>query len=164
MAFLGLKHQLGSITEVFGNETIASELKSYMDLVRKALVVGYGMTEGEVKYWDNLYDTRFMNSIKSTAKAATSKSTGSARGFDSVVRNMLRKISYNERFVLPLIILRKHGEDISAGISLIADIAAYEKNRQNMSMEELSETLKEMWCVDEYGQYLYDEVIRRLNA
>lgn len=158
MSFLGVKHHLNGITEVFTNETIHRELDDYMNLVRKALTVGFGMTEEDVIYWENTYNERFLNTLKKMGNASSN-----ARSFDSVVRNMMRKISYNERFVYPLIVLLQHGYDVSKGINLIADIAKYEMDKYNMDKNELFTTLHDMWCIDEYGQYIYDEVTRVLQ-
>lgn len=158
MAFLGAKYELDSFSSVLTDERVQNIMVPFMGLVKKALVIGFNMSEEEVQMWGEKYISRFTKQIKKTEAQMVKQS----RPFDNIARNMLRKLNLDERFVSPLIILLKHGEDISSALPLINDIVKSERVKNNYTEEQMNTILRDMWCSNEFGEYLYDQVTDRL--
>lgn len=160
IAFLGSRYGSLDFESALYDERIVVYLEPYMKLVKKALNLGFGLSTEEIERWDETYRTRISSRYKLSAKLNESVKS---RPLDNIARNMLRKLNYDERFVSPLIILRKLGEDISDGLPIICDIVETERAKQNLTKDGILSVLRNMWCIDEYGEYVYDKVKEKLG-
>ena len=142
------------------NSDVRDAVLPYMDLVRRSLVVGYGLSEGYVRKWSDIYEKRLGLNRPVCKHFPHNELAEQSRDLSNIARNMLRKLELNERFVKPIILLWKSdpAANLDIGIAFIAKIAQYEKEMRKISKEELLQKLHEMWYKDEAGIYVYQKV------
>lgn len=162
IAFEGIMFNDAGFVEAVLDPRIRNVVLPYMELVKKSLVAGYGLTKQEVEEWAERYKARLGLNLPEKMPGEAKEESGASRDLDNVARNMLRKLSREERFVKPLLILiDKCPEiDLTVGYNLITEIAQREKEINGFTKDELLAKLKEMWATDDAGKVLYDEVAK----
>lgn len=160
IAFTGILYHCRSFEEATLNSDVRDVVLPYMDLVRRSLVVGYGLSEGYVRKWSDIYEKRLGLDRPACKQFPHNELAEQSRDLSNIARNMLRKLEVNERFVKPIILLWKNDPtaNLDTGIAFIAKIAQYEKEMRKITKEELLQKLHEMWYKDEAGIYVYQKV------
>ncbi len=156
LAFLGLYYGLNNMAEAAASKDVQKVLEPYFTLVKKSLIIGYGMTKEEVNRWSEFY-------WKERGKKATGKSVASERSLDDVARDMWRKLEYDERFIRPLTILKDKGYTIDNGLELISMMVEFLARQDRLGKQEVKNRLEQMWCVDDTGKYIYGYVTKAIS-
>lgn len=156
ISFMGLWRGRTSFQETISDADIINDLQDYFSLVKLYLSKAYDFTMSEIEHLiAETYKPRFV--------MKEGQSEGFERALDDIARDMLRKLTLQERFVLPLTWLYDHGYDIDKGLYLITMIAAHEAKMNGFSYEEICERMKDMWDKSEAGKYIYMKVIEDLK-
>jgi len=156
LAFVGLYYGLNNFTELKKSEKIMNEVTPYFDLVKKSLEVGFGMEKEEVEKWASFY----WNERGKQSKKASSKDE---RKLVDIARDMWRKLSYDERFIKPLVVLKRNGYEIDSGIHIIVMMVKYLAKEDHLSKAETLDKIGAMWRMDETGEAIYDSVAKMMD-
>ncbi len=151
LAFLGIYYGLNTMAEASASKEVRKVLEPYYSLVKSSLEIGFGMAKEEVDRWAKFYWTE-------RGKKTTGKSVASERNLDDVARDMWRKLEYKERFIRPLALLKSKGYAIDSGLDLIIKMVEFLAKQDKLSEKEVQNRMKQMWCVDDTGNYIYDRV------
>lgn len=137
--FLGKSKGKKYLSEAVSDEEVQEELKPYFDTFQKILIDKYQYTKEEIETWTSLYKKRLSNpAIK--------------RELETVARGLWSKLSYQERFLLPIIQLIEMGENIEAPLKALCHMIESCSEEEN-----ISEKLKELWDVNPTGTQIYQQ-------
>lgn len=135
--FLGKSMGNQYLSEAVSNQKVQKELKPYFDTFQEILVEKYGYTQEEVGKWTSLYKKRLFNpKIR--------------RELETVARDFWSKLSYHERFLLPIIQLLEMGKDIKEPLRALCHMVEACSNEEN-----IKEKLKELWGINSTGTQIY---------
>lgn len=156
LAFVGLYYGLNNFTELKKSEKVMKEITPYFELVKKSLEVGFGMEKEEVEKWASFY----WNERGKQSKKASSKDE---RKLVDIARDMWRKLSYDERFIKPLVVLKRNGYEIDSGIHIIVMMVKYLAKEDHLSKAETLDKIGAMWRIDETGEAIYASVAKMMD-
>jgi Mannitol-1-phosphate/altronate dehydrogenases len=156
LAFVGLYYGLNNFAELKKSEKVMKEITPYFELVKKSLEVGFGMQKEEVEKWASFY----WNERGKQSKKASSKDE---RKLVDIARDMWRKLSYDERFIKPLVVLKRNGYEIDSGIHIIVMMVKYLAKEDHLSKAETLDKIGAMWRMDETGEAIYDSVAKMMD-
>ncbi len=156
LAFVGLYYGLNNFAELKKSEKVMKEITPYFELVKKSLEVGFGMQKEEVEKWASFY----WNERGKQSKKASSKDE---RKLVDIARDMWRKLSYDERFIKPLVVLKRNGYEIDSGIHIIVMMVKYLAKEDHLSKAETLDKIGAMWRIDETGEYIYASVAKMMD-
>lgn len=156
LAFVGLYYGLNNFTELKKSEKVMEEITPYFELVKKSLEVGFGMEREEVEKWASFY----WNERGKQTKESSSKDE---RKLVDIARDMWRKLSYEERFVKPLVVLKRNGYEIDSGLHIIAMMVKYLSKEDHLSKAETLSKIGAMWRIDETGEDIYTSVAEMID-
>lgn len=145
ISFLALAKGKTYLYEAAQDEAIQKEVLPYMKLLMKLLHQTYGIEPEESDMWFNRYQQRLSN-------------PSIPRDLHSVARNLWTKLTIEERFVQPLLQLRKNGTNIDEGIQFLDHLICSENmlRKHPLSQQELLAGLHELWGNHEGGMQLYE--------
>ncbi|MBE6831946.1 MAG: hypothetical protein E7519_17230 [Ruminococcaceae bacterium] len=114
------------------------------------------MQKEEVEKWASFY----WNERGKQSKKASSKDE---RKLVDIARDMWRKLSYDERFIKPLVVLKRNGYEIDSGIHIIVMMVKYLAKEDHLSKAETLDKIGAMWRIDETGEYIYASVAKMMD-
>ena len=150
LSYFAMEYGLRTFGEAVHSQSLQDYLAPYQNnILREALIKEFSMAPSEYENWNSFYLARLQ---KSDAKSDT-------RPLNTIARGMWDKLSYKERIFYPVVLCKKHNCNVSAGISLLADIVQIQKKSECLSNTELIEKLKKLWCLDQDGQEIFNQII-----
>ena len=157
IAFFAIEMHFDNFSDALKSKELQDKIVPYMDIVREALVLEFRMSREDLNYWIDLYKDRFGGNTQKTEKKAEKKKQ-EGRELTSIARSIWDKLAYDERFVYPIILAKKHGYNVNEGIKLIAEMVGIEIRNDGCSLDKGIEKIEKMWCIDDSGCYLFNKV------
>ena len=147
ISFLALQQNKTYLYQAAQDDSIQAEAAGYMQLLKDLLHELYGFEKKELAVWQNLYKNRLCNERI-------------PRNLNTVARNLWGKLTLEERFVKPLVQWHGLHRDCREGLEFVYKlIRAYgDTIGEIVSDAEILERLKILWCINEAGNALYQEM------
>ncbi|MEG0274332.1 MAG: mannitol dehydrogenase [Longicatena sp.] len=153
ISFLAKEKGLSFLYEAAQSNKINELVSPYITLLFTLLDKRYSICEEESKEWFATYKNRLSNQEI-------------PRELSTVARNLWAKLTLDERFVSPLIELKKLGIDVTQGLQFVAKLIESERNGEDYTSfwQNSLAKLKQCWGVNDYGKQLYQELFNlKLN-
>ncbi len=157
IAFFAMAMHFDSFAEAIKSKELQKKVAPYLSIVRESLILEFGMSREELNHWIDFYSTRFVGNGQKVEKPAEKKKP-EGRELSSIARSIWDKLAYDERFVYPVILAKKHGYNVDEGIKLIADMVRIEIQNDGCTLDEGLEKIEKMWSIDDPGRYIFEKV------
>jgi mannitol-1-phosphate 5-dehydrogenase len=142
VSFLGLSKKMNFLYEAAADSEINERIYPYIDQLKTFLQLEYGFEENCLNDWQKLYRQRLSN-------------PRIPRRLETVARNLWQKLSLHERFLYPLVGLKKRGIDIQNGLRFVKELILIDD--EGISEGEIESRLQALWCQDPEGETMLAE-------
>ena len=150
ISFLAIQEKMHYLYEAAESERINRRVAPFISMLKTLLVLEYGCDKKELDMWAVKYQKRLSNAEI-------------PRELNTVARNLWQKLTLDERFIFPVVMLMKRGVNISEAVDFIINLikAGIYSEGKTMDEQEVGARLKELWGKSEEGKRLYRMVMKK---
>ncbi|MCR1899122.1 hypothetical protein NSA47_09015 [Irregularibacter muris] len=144
ISFFALSKGIKYLHDAAKSNEINDIVKPFITLLKTLLRNVYKIDEDELDKWANCYRNRLTNN-------------NILRDLHTVARNIIPKLSLEERFLSPLIQAKNNGIEIEEGVAFLKELIFTENKMKDspLSRRDLLDKLKELWASNEDGRDIF---------